>query len=129
MEGAVCCAETGLFADRAMKLTLPSSFFELETDASSLHTNDKKRSKLLRTETDLHRTHRMDTKRQRETLTDPSSSRRRRRRRRRRRPRCKDNVEEWRDWASLPRDVLCSGGATFWLCCQATAQDFGKSTY
>jgi hypothetical protein len=22
-----------------------------------------------------------------------------------------------------------SGGATFWLCCQATAQDFGKSTY
>jgi hypothetical protein len=49
----------------------------------------------------------MDTKkRKRETLTDlatpPSSSRRRR----------EDNVDchtqsEWRDWASLPRDVLC----------------------
>jgi hypothetical protein len=48
----------------------------------------------------------MDTKkRKRETLTDPAappSSRRR----------CEDNADchtqsEWRDWASLPRDVLC----------------------
>jgi hypothetical protein len=47
----------------------------------------------------------MDTKRKRKTLnygTAPSSSRRRRRH-------CEDHVaspDQWRDWASLPRDVL-----------------------
>ena len=40
-------------------------------------------------------------KMKRKTLTCTSSSPRRRRRRR------EDHVDEWRDWASLPRDVLC----------------------